>query len=221
MGRIKSLIQTKGEIFMANLFKRMKESISQDLHELLDEKEQHNPIAKLNHYLRESEAETEKVRQLVARQYRLKEEFTREYEQAGQMAAKRREQAAIAQKAGEETMMQFAVKEATKYEERTSQIKTALNEAVQQLETLEEKYEEMKHRLKDMQLRRMELMGRENTARAHYHFNQAAKDQANDSYSRFSEIDQYIKNIEHKVNSSYYYNTFDSKIAELEKRLKS
>lgn len=47
---------------MRNLFTRMKETISADLHQLLDHKEQKNPIAALNHYLRQCEQETEKVK---------------------------------------------------------------------------------------------------------------------------------------------------------------
>ena len=81
---------------MTNLFTRFKNTILADLHGALDQKEQKNPIALLNQYLRECEQETEKVRKLVERQYRLKDEFTREYNQASELAAKRKSQADIA-----------------------------------------------------------------------------------------------------------------------------
>ena len=67
---------------MANLFSRIKNTVLADLHDALDHKEQKNPIALLNQYLRECEQETEKVRKLLERQYQLKDEFTREYRQA-------------------------------------------------------------------------------------------------------------------------------------------
>ncbi|MCA0971168.1 PspA/IM30 family protein [Halobacillus litoralis] len=205
---------------MANIFTRMKDSITADLHSVLDEKEQKNPVAMLNQYLRESEKETEKVRKLVERQYRLKDEFTREYQKAEDMAEKRKRQAEIAERAGEESMHAFAYQEQQEYEARAERLKASRQEAIEQLETLERKYEEMKHKLKDMHLRRMELMGRENIARAHHRMNQVIEDTADKPYSRFSEIDRYIEDLEYKVNSAYYRNTFDSKIAKLEKDMK-
>ncbi|QHE52641.1 PspA/IM30 family protein [Pontibacillus sp. HMF3514] len=205
---------------MANLFSRIKDTISADLHDMLDEKEEQNPIAKLNQYLRESEKETEKVRKLVERQYRLKEEFTREYHQAKEMANKRKKQSDVAQKAGEESMYQFAIQEYEEYQARADRMDQMRQQASEQLESLEQKYEEMKHRLKDMRLKRMELMGRENIARAHNRINYVMDQSTENPYSKFSELDQYMQNIEHKVNSAYYRNTFDSKIEQLEKRMK-
>ncbi len=205
---------------MANIFSRIKDTISADIHGMLDEKEEQNPMAKLNQYLRESEKETEKVRKLVERQYRLKEEFTREYHQAKEMADKRKKQSDVAQKAGEESMYQFAIQEYEEYQARADRMDQMRQQASEQLESLEQKYEEMKHRLKDMRLKRMELMGRENIARAHNRINHVMDQSAETPYSKFSELDQYMQNIEHKVNSAYYRNTFDSKIEQLEKRMK-
>lgn len=204
---------------MGNLFTRMKDSISADLHEALDQKEQKNPVAMLNQYLRESERETEKVRKLVERQYRLKDEFSREFQKAQDMADKRRRQAEVAERAGETTMYEFAVKEQQEYEARAERLQASRRDSIDQLEMLERKYEEMKHKLKDMHLKRMELMGRENIARAHHRMNRVIEDASDKSYSRFSEIDRYIEDLEYKVNSAYYHNTFDSKIAQLEKEV--
>ncbi|MEC3884428.1 PspA/IM30 family protein [Halobacillus sp. HZG1] len=204
---------------MANLFTRLKDSITADLHEALDQKEQKNPIAMLNQYLRESEKETEKVRQLVERQYRLKDEFSREFQKAQDMADKRRRQAEVAEKAGESNMYEFALKEQQEYEARAERLQASRRDSIEQLEALERKYEEMKHKLKDMHLKRMELMGRENTARAHHRMNRVMEDTADKPYSRFSAIDRYIEDLEYKVNSAYYHNTFDSKMAHLEKEM--
>lgn len=204
---------------MSNIWTRMKDSVSADLHNMLDEKEQKNPLASLNQYLRQSEQEKEKVRKLVERQYKLKDEFTREYHKAQEMADKRLKQAGIAEKAGEEEMHAFAVKEHEEYQARADRMKTSREEAVGQLETLEQKYEEMKHKLKDMQLRRMELMGRENVANANHQISQVIEDTSDKLFSRFEELEQYIEGLEYKVNSSYYRSTFDSKMAKLEKEM--
>ncbi|PAV28640.1 modulator protein [Virgibacillus profundi] len=204
---------------MTNVFTRMKESISGDLHEMMDRKEQKNPIAALNHYLRQSEQEKEKVRKLVDRQYKLKDEFTREYHKAQDLADKRLKQAEIAEKAGEEQMHEFAVKEHEEYQVRADRMKASREEAVEQLELLEQKYEDMKHKLKDMHLRRMELMGRENIAHANHQINKVVEEASDKPFSKFAEMEQYIEGLEYKVNSSFYRSTFDSKIAKLEKEM--
>lgn len=204
---------------MTNIFTRIKDSITADLHHLLDQKEQKNPLASLNQYLRQSEQEKEKVRKLVERQYRLKDEFTREYYKAQDLADKRRKQAAIAEKAEETQMYEFAIKEHQEYQARADRMKQAREEAIEQLELLEQKYEEMKHKLKDMHLKRMELMGRENVAHANHQINRVLEDVSDKPFSKFAEMERYIEGLEYKVNSAFYRSTFDSKIAKLEKEM--
>ena len=89
-----------------------------------------------------------------------------------------------------------------------------------QLVDLEQKYEEMKHKLKDMNIRRLELMGRENITRAQHKMNQVLDNQSysSESYSKFQEIETYLDRLEQQVNSSYYRNTIDARIAHLEKQ---
>jgi lia operon protein LiaH len=205
---------------MANLFSRIKNTVLADLHDALDHKEQKNPIALLNQYLRECEQETEKVRKLLERQYQLKDEFTREYRQAVDLSAKRKHQAEIASQAGETELYQFAINEQQQYEVRASRLKEIMEQASGQLVELEQKYEDMKHKLKDMNIRRLELMGRENITRAQHKMNQVLDNQSysSESHSKFQEIDSYLDRLEHQVNSSYYRNTIDSRIAQLEKQ---
>lgn len=62
---------------MANIFTRIKNAVEADLHDVLDKKEQKNPIKALNQYLRQAEQETEKVRRLIDRQYKLKKSLQR------------------------------------------------------------------------------------------------------------------------------------------------
>jgi lia operon protein LiaH len=205
-----------------SLFSRLKNVIAADLHELLDEKEKKNPVAMLNQYLRQCEQETEKVRKLVERQHSLKEEFMREYHHAKQLAEKRKKQAEIASKAGETELFEFVVQEQRQYEERALQLKDSYEKASQHLMELEKKYEEMKHKLKDMHIRRMELMGRENIAHAHYRINQVLdSNYSGTAYSTFKEIESYLERLEHQANSAYYRNTIDAHIAQLEKQLEA
>jgi phage shock protein A len=207
---------------MTNLFTRLKDMITADLHNVMDQKEKKNPIALLNEYLRQSELETEKVRKLVERQYQLKEEFTRELRFATEMANKRKHQAEVAQRASEQQLFEFARAEQQQFEERALRLESSLQTVQGQLNDLEKKYEDMKHKLKDMNIRRMELMGRENVTRANHRMDQVLEtNQYTDrSQSKFQEIENYLDRLEHQVNSSYYRSTIDAKIAQLEKEMK-
>ena len=99
------------------------------------------------------------------------------------------------------------------YKRRFSKSESQLNELVR-------KYEEMKHKLKDMNIKRMELMGKENIARANHRINQVLN--VEDTYARpmarFEEMESYLDQIEQQVNSDYYRHTIDARIARLEKQ---
>lgn len=207
---------------MTNLFTRIKDTVMADLHNALDQKEKKNPISLLNQYLRQCEQETEKVSKLVERQYTLKDEFTREHTQAVQLAEKRKHQAEVASKAGEIELYQFASAEYEQYQSRAERLAASLEQVNAQLGELERKYEEMKHKLKDMHIRRLELMGRENVTRANLRMNQVLESNTGEdkASSRFQEIDNYLDRLEQNVNSSFYRSTIDAKIAQLEKDMK-
>ena len=207
---------------MTKLWDRIKNTVAADFHEILDQKEQKNPIASLNQYLRQCEQEAEKVRKLLERQYMLKDEFTREYHHAAELLEKRQHQADIAAKAGDQELHQFAVTELRMYEERVARLKESRTKVLQQLVELERKYEEMKHKLKDMHIKRMELMGRENITRAHMKINkmlESATYSTNQPFSKFSELENYLDRLEYRINSDYHRNTIDARIAQLEKEL--
>jgi lia operon protein LiaH len=207
---------------MTNLFTRIKNTITADLQEALDKKENQNPIALLNQYLRQCEQETEKVRKLLERQYALKDEFTRELQQAVVLAEKRKYQAEIASNAGDTELYQFVTEEHQQYADRAERLNASLVQVIGQLGELERKYEEMEHKLKDMGLRRLELMSRENVTRANNRINQVLESNtySNQSFSKFKDIENYLDRLEHQVNSSYYHSTIDSKVAQLEKEMK-
>lgn len=206
---------------MGNLFRRIKHAIEADLNDVLDEKEKQNPIAMLNHYLRQCEQETEKVRVLIERQYSLKEQFAKEYQTALELAEKRRYQAEIAAKAGENELHEFVAAEHQQYAERAARVNQALEQTKEQLEVLERKYQDMKHKLKDMTLRRMELMGRENVSRANQRMNHVLETDvySNKAVSHFQEIENYLERLEQQVNRSYMRSTIDERIAQLEKEM--
>jgi lia operon protein LiaH len=204
---------------MTNLFTRIKNTITADLNEALDRKEKQNPIFLLNQYLRQCEQETEKAAKFLERQNALKDEFTKELYNAEQLVEKRKYQAEVASKAGETELYQFASEESQVYSNRAEKLKISLEQVKGQLNELERKHGEMKNKLKDMQIRRMELMGRENVTRANHRMDQVLESNSDKSFSRFQEIENYIDRIENQVNRSYNVTTIDSRIEQLEKEI--
>jgi lia operon protein LiaH len=206
---------------MTNLLTRIKDIIVADLNEALNKKENQNPIAMLNQYLRECERETDKVGKLVGRQTQLRDEFVKEHSEAMKMAEKRKHQAEVASSAGETELTQFAATEQHHYEERAQRLQASLTQVTEQLGELERKYEEMKRKVKDMQIRRMELMGKENVTRANLEMNQILHSNscADPSFSKFKEIEGYMDRLEQRVKSSFFSSTIDERIAQLEKKL--
>jgi lia operon protein LiaH len=204
---------------MTNLLERMKNTVLADINNLLDKKEEKNPLALLNQYVRECEKETDKVKKLVERQYKLKEEFSKELRQAEEMAEKRKRQAEVASKAGEEELYTFAQLEQTNYEERVVRLKESLRNTEQQLHEIETKYMDMKHKLKDMKIRQMELMAKENITKAHHTMNKVLEEKQENptNQARFGEMEEYIEKLEKKINTEYYKQTMDEKLAALEK----
>jgi phage shock protein A len=206
---------------MSNLFTRLKDSISADLNDMLDQKEQKNPIAMLNQHLRRCEKEVKRVRELIDRQYLLKDQFIKEYHESSEMAAKRQRQAEIAERASETELYTFALKEHEDYTQKAERLKNAYDTTVKQLDQLEQKYAEMKRKLKDMYLKRMELMSRENIANANHRINSVIQPERafGQSFSKFEESEMYLEQLEQKVTTNYHQNTIDARIREIEREL--
>lgn len=206
---------------MSNLFTRIKNTIVSDIHEMIDQKEEKNPIATLNQYLRESEKEVEQISRLMDRQRKLKDQFSDEYDHAIYMRDKRDKQAEIAKKAEELSLFEFATKEKNEYAEQAVKLKESLQKINQSIKQLEEKYRTMQLRLKEMHFKRLELMGKENTIRMNHRMNQLIHEDEQSSNKRIREIERYMDRLEAKVSREYEQLTFDDKIEQLEKNLKA
>ncbi|WP_186575938.1 PspA/IM30 family protein [Aquibacillus kalidii] len=203
---------------MANLFTRIKDTVAADFHELLDQKEQRNPISHVNQYVRECEQEVRRMKHLVEKQYVIKQEISKELNQAKMMLEKRTRQANLAIEANETELHEQASQEQQLFEARVSRLNEINDKTIKELEALEAKYVQMKHKLKDLYVKRMELKNRENIARAHKGMNKVLHaDIASKSAAKFSELESYIERIENQVQSDYRLHTLDARFAELEK----
>lgn len=201
-----------------SVFSRVRDVVLADVHQLLDEQEKKNPIALLNQYVRDGEGEVRKIEKLIERQQVLKTNFFKELEDARYMEKKRSHQAVIAEDAGEKELEDRALKEAEYYKKQGDRLATLYDTSIEQIDFLQQRLQEMKNKLKEMHTKRMELMARENVAHANRRMNDTlTKISDNSPFLRFEEIEQYISNLEQRINEDYKRDTFDAKIAKLEK----
>ena len=207
---------------MNTLWNRLKYTVQADLHSALDKKESKNPIAMLNQYIKEAEKQTDSVGKLLERQGKLKVELEKEFAEAEAMRDKRRSQLELAQSTGEEDLVAFAQDEVHAYETRANELAASITQSAQELFTLERKFEEMKHKVKDMKVRQLQLMGKENVTRAHRRMDQFISPENGDKQlSSVDEMNAYIENLGGKINREHEVSSMERRLELLEKNAAS
>ena len=203
-----------------NLITRIKDIIVADLHKLLDKKENKNPSAMLNQFMRNCETEVKKVEELIKRQGELKSQFYQEKEHAEYMAKKRENQLDIAKQAGEENLEKRAHEETVYYKGQAQRLDSLYKKAEKDEYDLQNQLQDMRNKLKEMHSRRLELMSRENVAHANKRMNTSlAGLSADGAYSCFEEAERQIEKLEEKVHDDYERTSFDQRMATLEKEM--
>ena len=199
---------------MKNLLNRIKYTIQADLHELFDKKEQKNPIAMLNQYIREAEKQTEHTGKLVARQAQLKKELETQLKQTEEMLTKRESQFTLETASGDEDLITFANEEVAAYTVRKTELIASIDASTHEYFELERKFETMKHKIKDMKVRQLQLMGKENVVRAHH---QMDKVLTSNKETNMDELSTYFDELAQKIDKKYEVTTFEARLAQLEK----
>ena len=202
---------------MRNLFTKFKYSIQADLHDMFDKKVDKNPIKMLNHYIREAEKQTEETGKLLARQAQLKKELEVQLSQTIEMLEKREKQLVLAQSTEEAELIAFAQEEVTAYTARKHALLSSIDAANTEYFALERKFETMKHKIKDMKVRQLQLMGKENVVRANY---QMDKVLTSDNAGNFDELSTYIDELSQNIERKYEVTSFEARLAQLEKEQK-
>ena len=202
---------------MKNLFTKFKYSIQADLHDLFDKKVEKNPIKMLNHYIREAEKQTEQTGKLLARQAQLKKELELQLSQAAEMLEKREKQLQLALGTEEAELVTFAQEEVSAYTARKHTLLTSIDAANVEYFALERKFETMKHKIKDMKVRQLQLMGKENVVRANRQMDKVLTSNNNEN---FDELSTYIDELSENIERKYEITSFETRLAQLEKEQK-
>jgi phage shock protein A len=200
---------------MANLFKRIKDVVVEELQEALDSKE-------LKSFLSKCEIEVAKVEALIRRQDTLNTKFHQEKDEAAAMAAKRYRQAEIALQANEPELALRAQEEADYYADLAARLEEKCQKAEKELIQLKSQLGDMKRKLKELQIKWMELVSRENIANITQAFketlNKYASTQSPTPASKPDEdIDQQIKDLEENMTAAPL-DDIDQQIVSLEKK---
>lgn len=198
-----------------NLFQRFRYTVEADLHQLFDKKEQKNPIAMLNQYIREAEKQTEQTGKLLERQGQLKEKLEQEYKENADLLAKRESQLALAKSSGEQDLIDFATDEVTAFSARNLTLQASIEASTREYFELERKFETMKHKIKDMKVRQLQLMGKENVTRAHHQMDGMI---AKNNKTNFEDLEAYIDKLAYQIDKDHELTTFEARLAELEKK---
>ncbi|MEK4494267.1 PspA/IM30 family protein [Ureibacillus sp. FSL W8-0352] len=199
---------------MMSLLKRFRYTLEADLHALFDKKEAKNPIAMLNQYIREAEKQTEQTGKLLERQRLLKEELEQNLKETGKMLERRTNQLELAKASGEEDLILFATQEVETYKSRQMTLQESLNQANEEVIQLEQKFEMMKHKIQDMKVRQLQLMGKENVVRANVKMNRVL----NSEDMNFHELSTYIDQLSNKIEKNYEYTQLETRLALLEQQ---
>ncbi|WP_455662050.1 PspA/IM30 family protein [Pradoshia sp.] len=205
---------------MMDLFTKLKRTLEADLYEAMETKDKKHPLYKLNQYLRESENEVGQVQRLIERQYRLKEEVKREHQAASEMAQKRKDQAEIARSTeGAQELYEYAVREQAIYEDRASRLEHMLVQIELDLKQLEEKFTTMKQCLKDMHIKRLELMGQDNLSKVHGKIEELIeKGKVRNGKRKSSSSDS--DGLDMRARTNHYGMIMDTRLAAMEKEAK-
>ncbi|MCY9545627.1 PspA/IM30 family protein [Lysinibacillus xylanilyticus] len=199
-----------------NLFQRFKYTIEADLHHAFDKKEQKNPIAMLNQYIREAEKQTEQTGKLLERQGQLKEKLDQEFKQNAEILAKRESQLKLATSSGEQDLIDFASDEVAAYTARNNTLRASIEASTREYFELERKFETMKHKIKDMKVRQLQLMGKENVTRAHHQMDSMI---AKNNKTNFEDLESYIDKLAYQIDKDHEVTSFESRLAQLEKNV--
>ncbi|MEK4424685.1 PspA/IM30 family protein [Solibacillus sp. FSL K6-1523] len=202
---------------MKNLLTKFKYSIQADLHDLFDKKVEKNPLSMLNQYIREAEKQTEQTGKLLTRQAQLKKELEAQLIQTDEMLEKREKQLALATTTEEAELIAFANDEVIAYGTRKQALLASMDVANEEYFALERKFETMKHKIKDMKVRQLQLMGKENVVRAHHQMDKVLT--ANKT-ENFDELSTYIDDLAQNIDRKYEVTTFEARLAQLEKEQK-
>ncbi|MEC1736954.1 PspA/IM30 family protein [Bacillus mojavensis] len=183
------------------LLKRMRDMFVASVHEGLDKLE--NPKVMLNQYVRDMESDIAKAKQTIVKQHTIAYQFKKKYEEANEVAGKRKNQAQLAFDAGEQELAKKALTEMKYLEGKAAEHKASYEQASSQLAELKEQLATLETRLQDVKDKKQALIARANAAKAKEHMNATFdKIDSESAYREFLRIENRIEELEIRADYS-------------------
>ena len=203
---------------MTTLWERFKFAVATDLDAVVAKKEEKNPLALLNRYITEAENQTTATGKWVERQSQLNGKLEKELAEASAMLDKRQNRLELAQASGESDLADFAAMEVQAYSDRVKTLQQNLDENIAELTGLEHRYEEMKHKVKDMKVKQLQLMGKENATRALHQMDKVLSPElVAERIGSFDDMASYITTLGAKVEERHERSAMERRLESLEK----
>ena len=203
---------------MTNIFKRFFSTVEAEVNFALDKKESKNPAVMLTKYLHDAEKQVTATGKLLARQAQLKTKLEQELATASAMLEKREAQLKLAEQSDEQDLIAFAAQEVSIYQNRKATLEDSITLTASQYLDMERRYEEMKHKIKDMRVRQLQLMGKENVTRANHTMNNILQGKADSALQNFESAERYIDNLAVDITAGQQESMYEYRLAKLQQQ---
>lgn len=203
---------------MTNIFKRFFTTVEAEVNFALDKKESKNPAVMLTKYLHDAEKQVAATGKLLARQAQLKTKLEQELATATNMLEKREAQLKLAEQSNEQDLIAFAAQEVSIYQNRKATLEDSITLTASQYLDMERRYEEMKHKIKDMRVRQLQLMGKENVTRANHTMNTILQGKADSAVQNFESAERYIDNLAVDITAQQQESMYEYRLAKLQQQ---
>lgn len=203
---------------MTNIFKRFFTTVEAEVNFALDKKESKNPAVMLTKYLHDAEKQVTTTGKLLARQAQLKSKLEQELATATTMLTKREAQLKLAEQSDEQDLIAFAAQEVSIYQNRKATLEDSITLTASQYLDMERRYEEMKHKIKDMRVRQLQLMGKENVTRANHTMNNILQGKADSALQNFESAERYIDNLAVDITAGQQESMYEYRLAKLQQQ---
>lgn len=203
---------------MTNIFKRFFTTVEAEVNFALDKKESKNPAVMLTKYLHDAEKQVAATGKLLARQAQLKTKLEQELATATNMLEKREAQLKLAEQSNEQDLIAFAAQEVSIYQNRKATLEDSITLTASQYLDMERRYEEMKHKIKDMRVRQLQLMGKENVTRANHTMNAILQGKADSAVQNFESAERYIDNLAVDITAQQQESMYEYRLAKLQQQ---
>ena len=186
------------------ILKRIKNIVMADVHQTLDKLE--SPMSMLKQYLRETEEQITKAQKALAHQLYLEKKYEALILEADALIAKRTRQAELAVSREEDNMAQLALQDKITNEKKAALYREQYEITKQQTAALYEQIDKLQEKYQELQYKELVLVSRLNAAQAIKNSNTAlASFHTENAVKGFARVETYVQKLEAEAAASNYF----------------